>query len=78
MGRQVSSLWPIVLCNDVYTKFAHTSFLWSNNAKHNASVYCVIIGTSKRQEVSKVLSDMDTARYVDHISYYLTAVKRHL
>ena len=44
-GEQVSVLWGELL-NKFYIKihFAHTTFKWSNEAKGNAAVYCVIVG----------------------------------
>lgn len=45
-GEQVSVLWPGILKRNVDIIFAYTSFKWSNNAKYNAGVTCVIIGLS--------------------------------
>ena len=44
-GEQVGILWNI-LFNSYHIKihFAHRTFKWSNEAKKNAGVYCVIIG----------------------------------
>ncbi|WP_088322759.1 class I SAM-dependent DNA methyltransferase [Polaribacter tangerinus] len=41
-GEQVSLLWPHIL-NEVEIGFAYKSFLWNNNAKNNAAVFCSII-----------------------------------
>lgn len=44
-GEQTSLLWGL-LQNDLKIKihFAHRTFKWSNEAKGNAAVYCVIVG----------------------------------
>lgn len=46
-GEQVSILWNELL-NKYHLKiiFAHQTFKWSNEAKGNAAVYCVILGLS--------------------------------
>jgi hypothetical protein len=43
-GEQVYLLWPLLLDSDIRIFFAYRSFKWSNNAKSNAGVTCVIIG----------------------------------
>ncbi len=44
-GEQVGILWKVLLnMYDVKIHFAHRTFKWSNEAKGNAAVYCVIIG----------------------------------
>lgn len=43
-GEQVAILWPLIFSKGVQIKFAHTSFKWTNNAKGNAGVVCVVIG----------------------------------
>ena len=45
-GEQVDMLWKPILSNGLTIAFARTSFKWSNNAKNNAAVSCVIIGVS--------------------------------
>ncbi|WP_322742777.1 class I SAM-dependent DNA methyltransferase [Synechocystis salina] len=44
-GEQVGILWA-VLFNNYYIKihFAHRTFKWSNEARRNAAVYCVVVG----------------------------------
>ena len=44
-GEQTSILWGQMLnkCN-IKIHFAHRTFKWSNEAKGNAAVYCVIVG----------------------------------
>jgi type II restriction/modification system DNA methylase subunit YeeA len=44
-GEQTSILWGHLLNNyKIKIHFAHRTFKWSNEAKGNAAVYCVIIG----------------------------------
>ena len=72
MGRQAPTLWSALFSEGVRISFAHTSFLWSNNATDNAAVFCVIVGISRQQEKVCRLFDGDTLRYTDEISHYLT------
>ncbi|WP_323130972.1 class I SAM-dependent DNA methyltransferase [Sinorhizobium medicae] len=73
MGRQAPTLWPIVLANGVEICFAHSSFLWSNNAARKAAVFCVIVGIDRRRSQDRKIFDDGISRNVDHISHYLTA-----
>jgi hypothetical protein len=43
-GEQVAILWPLVFSEDIQISFAHTSFKWTNNAKSNAGVVCIVVG----------------------------------
>lgn len=45
-GEQVDMLWKPILSEGLTIAFARTSFKWSNNAKNNAAVACVVIGVS--------------------------------
>jgi hypothetical protein len=54
-GEQVSMLWPPIFDMSLEIKFAYTSFKWTNNAKHNAGVTCVIVAVG--QEKSKFSSE---------------------
>lgn len=45
-GEQVDMLWKPILSEGLTISFARTSFKWSNNAKNNAAVACVVIGVS--------------------------------
>lgn len=50
-GEQVNLLWSPILKMDIEIQFAHTSFKWSNNAKYNAGVYCIIVGLADKSFV---------------------------
>ncbi len=70
-GEQVSMLWnPIYNETDVRIEFAHKSFLWSNNAKYKAAVFCIIIGLSSRVDVSYIYEE-NSKRKVNSINPYL-------
>jgi hypothetical protein len=44
-GEQTSILWGLMLNKyNIKIHFAHRTFKWSNDAKGNAAVYCVIVG----------------------------------
>jgi type II restriction/modification system DNA methylase subunit YeeA len=57
-GEQTSILWGTLL-NKYLIKihFAHRTFKWSNEAKGNAAVYCVIIGFTNLDVSKKILFD---------------------
>ena len=45
-GRQVATLWPLILETGHQISFAHRSFKWTNLARHNAGVTVAIVGLS--------------------------------
>ncbi len=53
-GEQVSILWPNILKDNVSIAFAYLSFIWTNEAKGNAKVHCVIIGLSNNASNKKI------------------------
>lgn len=54
-GLQVALLWKRVLKDGLVINFAYKSFKWSNNAKYNAGVTCVIVGVAVEKNVNKRL-----------------------
>lgn len=72
-GEQVSLLWPEIYKCDLCIHFAHTSFKWTNNAKYNAGVTCVIVGVSDKEIKNKRLFHEDSYNIVEHINPYLSA-----
>lgn len=69
-GDQVSLLWPHILIGGIEIKFAYKSFKWSNNAKKNAGVYCVIVAISGNIQKKYIFSD--ASRYLaQNINAYL-------
>ena len=71
-GEQVGMLWPILFGKGQKISFAHTSFLWSNNAAHNAGVTCIVIGLHSRATSEAILYDGEISRTVPNIGPYLT------
>ncbi len=69
-GTHVAMLWERMLEKDVSIAFAHTSFLWSNEAKGNAGVTCVVVGLSALRGEALLIDD-GTARTVPNINPYL-------
>ncbi len=70
-GEQVGILWPKILNETTNIYFAYQSFLWNNNAKSRAAVFCVIIGlTTKPKNVFKIYNDKHY-QIVNNISPYL-------
>lgn len=73
-GEQVGVLWPEIYKSNLNIYFAHKSFKWSNNAKHNAGVTCVIVGVCDNSiKNKKRIFDGEHAIEVNLISPYLMA-----
>jgi type II restriction/modification system DNA methylase subunit YeeA len=71
-GEQVVLLWPRIFDMGGEIFFAHQSFKWQNNARHNAGVTVVIIGLSPKSENEKNLYVENKKISVENISPYLT------
>ena len=73
-GEQVGMLWKPILSKGLTIAFARTSFKWSNNAKNNATVSCVIIGVSNEYSGKRRFFNETTQEElkVDNINPYLT------
>lgn len=52
-GEQISLIWNDILTENKEIFFAYQSFKWSNNAKNNAGVTCVIVGIQNNQTNNK-------------------------
>lgn len=52
-GEQTSILWQPLFQKGININFAHQTFKWSNDAKGNAAVYCVIVGFSLQNIAEK-------------------------
>ena len=70
-GDHVGLLWPIILSTGVEVSFAHQSFRWSNSARGNAGVACVVIGLSSHAPRLRPLYSGPQERLVPHINPYL-------
>ncbi len=71
-GEQVGMLWPILFKKGQRIAFAHTSFLWKNNASNNAGVTCIVVGLRSDTQGRATIYGGETARSVSSIGPYLT------
>jgi len=71
-GEQVSILWPKILEMNLEINFAYKSFKWSNNAKYNAGVTCIIVGVFNKNSKDKLLINENEKRIVKKINAYLS------
>jgi len=81
-GAQVPILWQLLVkVENICIHFAHQTFKWSNEAKGNAAVYCIIIGFAKYEIPKKQLFEYEnvksepTQRIVNHINPFLIDAK---
>lgn len=59
-GEQTAILWGQMLNKyGIKIHFAHKTFKWSNEAKGNAAVYCVIVGFANYDSNNKVLFEYE-------------------
>lgn len=73
-GEQVSILWKPLMEKGFHINFAYRTFIWSNEAKNNAAVYCVIVGFSfdrKCKFIHDRINDEDTFMPASNINGYL-------
>ncbi len=84
-GEQTSILWGHLLNKyKVKINFAHRTFKWSNEAKGNAAVYCVIIGFANFETPNKVIYEYEDIKgeahelKVKNINPYLVDAKNVL
>ena len=66
-GEQTSILWePMISKYNVKIHFAHRTFKWSNEAKGNAAVYCVIIGFANFDTPNKSIFEYENIKGEAH------------
>jgi hypothetical protein len=66
-GEQTSILWGQMLNKyNIKIHFAHRTFKWSNEAKGNAAVYCVIIGFANYDTSIKSIFDYEDIKGEAH------------
>ncbi len=58
-GEQVAVLWGEMQRLGMYTHFAHRTFQWSNEAKGNAAVHCVIVGFGPEDQAVKTIYEYE-------------------
>jgi hypothetical protein len=62
-GEQVGVLWSVLFnFYKIKIHFAHRTFSWSNEAKGNAAVHCVIIGFANFDATDKSLFDYENIK----------------
>ena len=66
-GEQVGILWNLLLnMYGIKIHFAHRTFKWSNEAKGNAAVYCVIIGFANYDTNNKSIFEYEDIKGEAH------------
>ena len=66
-GEQTSILWGAMLNKyKIKIHFAHRTFKWSNEAKGNAAVYCVIIGFANYDTTNKSIFEYENIKGEAH------------
>ena len=66
-GEQISILWGQMLNKyKIKIHFAHRTFKWSNEAKGNAAVYCVIIGFANYDTYNKSIFNYEDIKSDAH------------
>jgi len=66
-GEQTSILWGHLLNRfNIKIHFAHRTFKWSNEAKGNAAVFCVIIGFASFDIKNKIVFEYDDVKGEPH------------
>lgn len=70
-GEQVSLIWPHIFSREQEINFAFQPFKWTNNAKGNAGVTCVILGIQNSNANNKFIFSEGRKKIVKSISPYL-------
>ncbi|AMS26756.1 methylase [Bacteroidetes bacterium UKL13-3] len=66
-GEQVGLLWSLMLNKyKIKIHFAHRTFKWSNEAKGNAAVYCVIVGFANYDTNNKSIFEYEDIKGEAH------------
>jgi type I restriction-modification system DNA methylase subunit len=72
-GEQAALIWHPLIAGEpeIEINFAHTSFKWTNQARGNAGVTCVVVGISARTDEKKRLYTAAVETRVDRINEFL-------
>jgi len=76
-GEQVGILWGDLLARGVHIHFGHRTFQWTNEARGNAAVHCVIVGFALHVIAEKWVFEYETPKSeplairVDNVNPYL-------
>lgn len=78
-GEQVDLLWTPIFNHGIKMNFAYSGFKWSNNAKYNAAVICVIIGITNAKLIkeARLYSEKDF-KAGRNLSPYLTLAESNV
>lgn len=76
-GDHVALMWPTILAAGAAVAFAHGPFKWSNQARGNAGVTCVVIGLSAHPPAQRRLFSGQQVRLVTNINPYLKPSHRN-
>lgn len=75
-GSQVITFWKhLIERYNIHIDFAHTTFIWNNEAQNQAKVHCVIVGFSgikATPKPKKLFSSENNYKICEQISPYLT------
>lgn len=76
-GEQASTLWQPLMNEGLTINFAYRTFKWTNEAKGQAAVHCVIVGFSYGDSRGEkfLYNESGIAQAVSHINSYLTAAQ---
>lgn len=74
-GEQVAILWPQIFDLGLEIGFAHQSFKWTNSARGNAGVTCVIIDIRSSSSAGKYIFKNGVSQTVKSINPYLASGK---
>jgi hypothetical protein len=72
-GEQVVYLWPHIFSKELEIYFAHQAFKWTNSAKGNAGVTCVVVGIRNASNCFCTLYSKGIAQRVQFINPYLSS-----
>lgn len=82
-GEQVPALWRQMFVAGMHIDFAHQTFKWTNEARDNAAVFCVIVGFSSGRTPKNLFEyespiHQPVVRQVASINPYLIPAAEHL
>lgn len=72
-GEHIALLWEPILNMGIEIPFAYTSFKWTNNAKRQANVICIIVGLRLKTKKTKKIYNNNTVLIVENISPLLSS-----
>lgn len=77
-GEQASVLWEWIFNQGVEIDFAHRTFTWQNSARGKASVHCVIVGFSFKNDKPKFIFDYENSKGNIPIKYDVKRINQYL